>query len=151
MTIDGFARAKHDEILRYQAREKAYKLGEAAIEAATEQDRIETDRGIRRTPFIELDDSRLRNPLAIRELGSNYLLMVKIDEHNTANYARVRPGEVEHGIEYDVEPDSLVDADNEVVRAFTGLVQAMGVDLDALEPIAESVAVTDTFDLAKFK
>jgi hypothetical protein len=146
MNIAKFAQAKRAEVLRDHDRETAYRLGEATMKAVREQG---GDEEIDETPFVPVENRGggvMKTPLAIRHLGLNFILMVKVNEHNTANFARVRPRSY---IEYPFEPKDLAEADQEVVDAFTSVAQAVGVDVDTLEPVPASASaqVTDTLDI----
>jgi len=152
MNITEFAKAKRAEVLRDHERETAYRLGEAAIQAVREQGKTEYDEEIERTPFVPVAQNGvdvMKTPLAIRKIGLNFILMVQVNEHNTANYARVRPRIVDDHIEYPFEPEDLAKTDQEVVNAFASVALAVGVDVDALEPVPASASaeVTDALDI----
>jgi len=141
MGIAEFANGERAKIERLEKREKAFKLGQAAVAAAEQKGLSEIVKGPdswsqasewTQTPFVP--SASLNQDVAVRkkrDSSINYLyLVVKIDESNTGIYARVpeQSTRTRKTIMYGEPEEDLAAADEQVVSALSEIAQEMGLD-----------------------
>lgn len=145
-----FQSAEEAKIKRLERRDKAFKLGQAAIAAAESKgastivhgpDEWGQTHAWIQTPFVTSPGPEKAIRKKVDSGIKDSYLVLKIDEHNTAIYAKV--GSDQGEIQYGAEQHNVALSDREVVNAYLDIARAMGVDVNQPKFDTEPVMVPE--------